>query len=111
MRKIHITESQLKELKKKMDEMNVNGDEALKDANGDANAAIRNINAQATKEGIPSSAPNSVTFSDSALKQTGKAYSLEEGGCITKRQIKEAKLRKLKNESYKITKKDLMANF
>ena len=104
MKKIHITEAQLQELKNKLNELNLSGDENLNTANGNVTDATKKTIQNAKDDGVNvDNAGVTVGFSHDALKQNGVA----EGKLYTKKQIKEAKLAKLRNECKKYTKKDL----
>jgi hypothetical protein len=105
MKKIHITEAQLNALKKKLNELNLSGDENLNAANGNVTDATKTTLQNAKDDGVNvDNAGVTVGFSQSALKQNG----VSEGKLFTKKQIKEAKLAKLRNECKKYTKKDLI---
>lgn len=104
MKKIHITESQLSDLKKRLNELNLNGDENLNASNGNVTDAAKKTIQNAKDDGVNvDNAGVSVGFSQGALKQNG----VSEGKLFTKKQIKEAKLQKLRESSTKYTKKDL----
>ena len=104
MKKIHITEAQLARLKKKLNELNLNGDENLNTSNGNVTDATKKTIQNAKDDGVNvDNAGVTVGFSHGALKQNGVA----EGKLFTKKQIKEAKLQKLRESSRKYTKKDL----
>ena len=101
MKKIHITESQLEELKQKLNEITINGDDEL--SNGDLDTAANAAVNKATRDGVPvNSAPVSVSFSHDALKKKGITSE-----SITKRQIKAAKLKKLQESCIVFRKSDL----
>ena len=102
MRKIHITEAQLDALKQKLNEINLNGDEALNTSNGNATTAIRNTIDNAKKDGVSvDNSATQVSFTHDAMKQNGVCES------YTKRQIKEAKLRYLRENSVMFKKSDI----
>lgn len=104
MKKIHITESQLAELKTKLNELNLNGDENLNTSNGNVTDATKKTIQNAKDDGVNvDNAGVTVGFSQGALKQNG----VSEGKLFTKKQIKEAKLQKLRESSTKYVKKDL----
>lgn len=104
MKKIHITEAQLKALKKKLNELNLSGDENLNSSNGNVTDATKTTLQNAKDDGVNvDNAGVTVGFSQNALKQNG----VFEGKAITKRQIKEAKLKKLRESCVKYSKKDL----
>jgi len=104
MRKIHITEAQLDALKQKLNEINLNGDEALNSSNGNATNAIRTTIDNAKKDGVSvDNSATSVSFTHDAMKQNGVC----EGKSYTKRQIKEAKLKALQENSVMFKKSDL----
>lgn len=104
MKKIHITEAQLEELKTKLNELSLNGDENLNTSNGNVTDATKKTIQSAKDDGVNvDNAGVTVGFSQNALKQNGVA----EGKLFTKKQIKEAKLQKLRESSTRYTKKDL----
>ena len=104
MRKIHITESQLAELKKKLEESVLSGDEALNTSNGNATDAARQTIQNAKDDGIQvDNTSTSVSFSHDALKQNNVC----EGKGYTKKQIKQAKIKALQENSIIFKKKDL----
>lgn len=104
MRKIHITESQLNELKQRLNELNLNGDENLNTSNGNVTDATRKTLDSAKDDGVNvNDAGVSVSYSQGALKQNG----VYEGKSYTKKQIKEAKLKKLQENSVAFKKSDL----
>lgn len=105
MKKIHITESQLKqfaEFKKKIDEQDsytVDATKEIEDAGGNVRSAISNIKANNPQQGSDfESGRATVTFNPEAVVKEGY---------ITKKQIKEARLAKRKAECRKITKSDI----
>lgn len=104
MKKIHITEEQLENLKQKLNEINLNGDEALNSSNGNATEAVRATIDNAKKDGVPvDNSATSVSFTHDAMKQNGVC----ESKAFTKRQIKEAKLKHLQENSVIFKKSDL----
>ena len=104
MKKIHITEAQLEALKQKLNEINLNGDEALNTSNGNATNAIRTTIDNAKKDGVSvDNSATSVSFTHDAMKQNGVC----ESNVFTKRGIKEAKLKKLQENSIVFKKSDL----
>ena len=103
MRKIHISEEQFNCLRKKLDEINLNGDEALNAANGNASQAARTVIQGAKDDGVSTdNSATSVSFSNDALKQNG-VYETS----ITKKTIKEAKIANLKKNSIRFSKRDI----
>lgn len=99
-RKIHITESQLQEIAKKISE-GLNEDSELnvsyqKPANGVASIPDMTQQIQNAKKAAPNA--------DVQLNVSSKDLNLE-GKSITKRQIKEARLNKLVKESVRVVKK------
>ena len=100
MRKIHITEAQLNELKKKLEEAyTIDGTKETEEANGNVKTAWNNIKAKN---------PQLSQQADSgevniAVNPTG----IDEGKSYTKRQIKEAKLKALRENSVMFKKSDL----
>lgn len=102
MKKIHITEAQLEELKKKLNEINLNGDENLNATNGNVTDAAKQTIQNAKDDGLNvDNSATQVSFGHDALKQNSVCES------YTKKQIKEAKLKKLRENCVKFTKKDL----
>lgn len=103
MKKIHITEAQLECLKKKLSEAGEQ-DEIVVDAQPDANGKV-------TTQGLSQqyqAAQRNVTGARVAMKVNGEdLYESEDSAHITKRQIKEAKIKKLQENSVRFTKKDL----
>lgn len=116
-RKIHITESQLKEIFKRLnenqdtqevemlDEVSLNGDEQLATTK-DAKKAAQNTIDNAQSQGVDTNQGVTVSFSaDSLRKNAGIQEHVKK---ITKKEIKEARLQKLVKESIKLVrKKDL----
>jgi hypothetical protein len=105
MKKIHITEAQLNYIKKRLTEATLNGDESLV-RTGDPKLAARETMANGKKDGIKTGGDSttSVSFSDDALRKVGITT---EGKTITKRQIKEAKIKKLQEDCTVYLKKNL----
>lgn len=104
MRKIHITEKQCEELKKSLLEINLNGDEQLNSSNGNATDAAKKTIQNAKDDGVSvDNSATSVSFSNDALKQNG----ISESSYITKKQIKEAKIKQLRENSVVFKKSDL----
>ena len=102
MKKIHITEAQFKSLKKTLTEINLNGDENLNASNGNATDAVKKTIQGAKDDGLNvDNSATQVSFSNDALKQNGISES------FTKKQIKQAKIKNLQENSYVFTKKDL----
>ena len=105
MKKIHITESQYNELKKKLNEINLNGDENLNSSNGNATDAIRKTVQGAKNDGVNTdNSATQVSFSNDALKQNG-VYE-----CYTKKQLDEMKLANIKKNCKVVSKKALKEN-
>ena len=104
MRKIHITEEQLDGLKRALNEINLSGDEALNANNGNATAAARQTIQNAKKDGVAvDNSATSVSFSQDAMKRNG----ISEGTAYTKKQIKDAKVKALRENSVAFKKSDL----
>jgi hypothetical protein len=116
-RRIHITESQLKEIFKSikenqdtqevemLDEISLNGDEQLATTKDPKRAAQNTID-NAQTQGVDTNQGVTVSFSADSLKKN--AGIQEHVKKITKKVIKEARLQKLVKESVKlIRKKDL----
>lgn len=117
-KKIHITESQLKEIFKQinkenqvsqevemLDEISLNGDEQLGAANGDMLKATKNVIKTAQESGVNMQGPVNVAYSNDSLRQNGIQEHVKK---MTKKSIKEARLQKLVKESVKLVrKKDL----
>ena len=102
MRKIHITEEQLNGLKKALNEINLNGDENLNASNGNATEAAKKTLQNAKDDGVNvDNSATQVSFSQDAMKQNGIAES------YTKKQIKEAKLSKLRENCVCFKKSDI----
>ena len=103
MRKIHITEAQLKSLTETV----LSGDQALTDNNGNTNQAAKDTIEGARKSGMPvDNNGTTVGFSRDALKQNG-VVSENKYDVYTKKQLKEARLTKLMSESKKYKKSEL----
>ncbi len=102
MKKIHITEAQLECLKKKLSEVtNIDLTKQTEENNGNVKMAWdkeKTANPQVAQ--MAASGEASVTVNPEGIDECG-------GGCITKRQIKEAKIKKLQENSTVYTKKDL----
>ena len=104
MKKCIFTEKQLNDIKKRLDEINLNGDEALNSSNGNATDAIRTTIQNAKNDGVSvDNSATSVSFSHDAMKQNGVC----EGTTYTKKQIKEAKIKKLRENSVMFKKSEL----
>ena len=100
MRKIHITESQLNELRKKLSEaFTVDGTKEVEQANGDMRTAWNNIK---SKNPQLNQQANSGEVNVS-VNPTG----IDESKAYTKKQIKEAKLKALQENSVVFKKSDL----
>jgi len=103
MRKIHITEEQLNCLKKKLSEQdsyNIDVTKNIEDAGGNAKTAISNLSSSNPQQSADlKSGKATATFNADAVTMEGKLY--------TKKQIKEAKLEKLKKSCKVIKKKDI----
>ena len=100
MKKIHITEAQMKALKDKLSEaVTVDATSEVEQANGNVSTAWNNMKTknpmldQQAKNGEVTVGVN--------------PEGIDEGKTVTKRQIKEAKIRKMQNESVCIKKKDI----
>lgn len=111
MRKIHITESQLKELKKKINEAyTVDATQELEQNGGNAKKAADTLFAKnPTLKSDADKGEANVGFNPTALEEDcceDNACSMK-GKSYTKKQIKEAKLRKLKENCTIIKKKDI----
>lgn len=102
MKKIHITESQVEELRKRLAEEE--NDEITVDAQPDANGKV-------TTQGLTQqyqTAKKNVTGARVAMKVDGSdLLESEDSAYITKRQIKEAKIKKLRENCVKFKKSDL----
>lgn len=100
MKKIHITEAQLNELKKKLSEaFTVDGTKEVEQANGDMKTAWNNIK---------SKNPQLSQQADSGeLNVSVNPSGIDEAKSYTKKQIKEAKLKKLQENSVVFKKSDL----
>lgn len=104
-RRITITEKQLEELKNKLNELTLNGDEVLNAKGGNIDAATRETLRNAQDDGVNiNNAAVNVAYSQDGLKQNGITA---EWKCLTKKQIKEAKLANLKKNCTVYKKKDL----
>ena len=90
MKKIHITEEQLTELKKNLEEQQ---DELTIDAQPDPNGTVstQGLKTQYNKAKAMAGTPN--------IKLSVDGSDLTEGKIFTKKQIKEARLRYLKENS------------
>lgn len=101
MKKVHFTQSQIEEcMKKLVNEVTLSADEQLASTRDPKQAVQKTID-NAQSQGIDTNNGVSVTMSGDALKKAGISE------CFTKKSLKEAKLKSLKNNSYCITKKDL----
>lgn len=102
MKKIHITESQVKELKKKLAEEE--NDEITVDAHPNASGQITTQDLSQQYQ----AAKKNVTGARVALKVDGSDLTESKDSVhFTKRQIKEAKIKKLQENSVVFRKKDL----
>lgn len=102
MKKIHITEAQLENLKKALNEINLNGDENLNTSSGNVTDATKKTIQSAKDDGLNvDNSATQVSFTHDALKQNGVTES------YTKRQIKEAKLKKLRENCEVFKKSDI----
>ena len=101
MRKIHITEAQLECLKKRLSEV-INQDVTAQIEKGETPQQISNEFSQKN----PNVPKDEVQFT---YNQAAMDEEVEECGakCFTKKQIKEAKIKKLQENSVRYTKKDL----
>lgn len=100
MRKIHITESQLEELKAKLSEAyTIDGTKETEAAGGNVKTAWDNIKSKNPQ--LSQQADNGEV--NIAVNPIG----IDEGKSYTKRQIKEAKLRFLRENSVVFKKSDL----
>lgn len=100
MRKIHITEAQLNELKKKLSEaFTVDGTKEVEQANGNMRTAWTNIKAKNPQ--LSQQANNGEV--NLSVNPTG----IDESNIYTKKQIKEAKLKNLRKNSVSFKKSDL----
>lgn len=114
MKKIHLTESQVKRL---MNEITLSGDESL-NATKNIQTATKQTLQTAKNSGVNTdTAGASVAFSADALKKNGLSEKDEEnekkpvmeGKVYTKKQMDDARVKKLMNESYRVTtKKDIL---
>ena len=100
-RTIHITESQLNAIVKKINEVTISGDENLATSPTVDDAARKTLTGAKKEMGLSSNSPVTVGFSDDALNKKG----ITEKKSITKREIKEARLNKLVRESIGVIKK------
>ena len=102
MKKIHITESQVKELKKKLAEEEK--DEITVDAHPNSSGQITTQDLSQQYQ----AAKKNVTGARVALKVDGSDLTESKDSVhFTKRQIKEAKIKKLQENSVVFRKKDL----
>lgn len=99
MRKVRFTQKQIEECL--MNEIALNGDEQLAATKDPKQAAQKTID-NAQSQGVNTNDGVSVTFSADSLR---KNAGISEG--ITKKEIKEARLKYLRENSYQIRKKDL----
>ena len=112
MKKIHITESQLKYcMDQRLNEVSLNGDEQLASTKDPKQAAQKTIDA-AQNQGVNTQDGVSVSFSaDSLKKNAGITEEVEINTELskpyTKKEIQEARLRQLKENTTVIKKKDL----
>lgn len=98
MKRVLFTKEQLEECM--LSEISLNGDEQLSATKDPKTAAQKTIDG-AQEQGVDTNQGVSVSFSADSLRKVG----VSEG--YTKKQIKEAKLKYLKENSYSIKKKDL----
>ena len=100
MRKIHITESQLSNLKKMLSEATpVDATDATNDNNGNIAAGIRQL--QQTNPALKNNA--TYTVNPDGLKNMEESSSVS----FTKKQIKEEKIKRLRENSVVYKKKNL----
>ena len=99
MKRVYFTKEQLEECM--LQEITLNGDENLA-ATKDPKAAAQKTIDSAQSQGVDTQKGTSVSFSaDSLRTNAGISES------VTKKQLKEAKLKYLRENSYSIRKKDL----
>lgn len=109
MKKIHISESQYNELRKKISEQSdaypVDMTDSIEKANGNVSTAFSNFNSEHPQQGADlKSGKATATINPNAVTNE----SIFNGHSYTKKQIKEAKLRKLKENCQIFTKSDIV---
>lgn len=112
MKKIHITEAQFNALKKQLNEFNASEMPANLDitqqvnaAGGDVAMALNSPSVRRVFSSDDPSNPTTVSIDPENIKGVSATYT--EGRTFTKKQIKEERVRNLKKQCVRITKKSL----